>query len=268
MPLKFLNIDFGKRQNIYLISIVVVSLIFLDVFQDFIHAKIYDEGFYFSESFIFKFFWALFIPLTFLISFLVKKELLKINAFLLIKLLFISVFHVAASALIIVGLYATILEIDFRFIDVFKELIGLKLYLSLLILGAITFIINVKKQKSESKPKNKNILIVKDGKITHNVTINMILFVEANTPYITIVSESKKYSYNSSLTKFLSIIDNPNFIRIHKKYIVNKDFILKLKSRSNGDYDVILKNNEKIRLSRTFRKNLFTEISNDSIDLK
>ena len=204
-----------------MISVVIGGIIFLGVFQDFIHAKIYSEGFYFSESFIFKSFWVLFIPLTFLISFLVKKRGLKIDILSLVKLFLISTLHIFFSALIIVGLYDLLLEIDFSLFDVFKGLFGSKLYISLLVLGIIIFIFNHKIDE-----KSLEFLSIKDGRTIYNIAINTVVYVKANTPYITIVSENKRYTYNTSLIKFLSSIDNPNFIRIHKKYIINKDFIL------------------------------------------
>ncbi len=270
MLFKILNIDFIKLQSTYLISSVILVFIIVDVLQDFIHAVIYNEGFYLSESLIFKSFWILVPPLSIFISFLYRKKLFKLNIILGFKLLLISILHIFISALIIIGLYALILKIDFLFLDVFKEMLTTKLPLSLLIFGILTFIISTRKRelKSEFENKIKSHLDIKDGKTIYKIAVDKILFIEANTPYLSIKTENRKYVYNSSLSKFLSLINNPNFIRIHKKYIVNQNAILKLVSRANGDYDVILKNNDKIRLSRTYRKNTFSILSKNSIETK
>jgi len=46
------------------------------------------------------------------------------------------------------------------------------------------------------------------------------------------------------------------FIRIHRSIIVNLDRIRALELQSTGDYEVVLKSGERLRLSRRFRKRL------------
>ncbi|WP_262975378.1 LytTR family DNA-binding domain-containing protein [Pseudoalteromonas piscicida] len=57
----------------------------------------------------------------------------------------------------------------------------------------------------------------------------------------------------SSMEKSLKAF---GFSRIHKSSLVNLNAISELKTRDNGDYDVILENGDSLHLSRRYKQNL------------
>lgn len=76
------------------------------------------------------------------------------------------------------------------------------------------------------KKQTKNI-IIKDGYDFIKINHDAILFVKSDNNYIDIQTTSKKYSVRQSLEGFLEEIANPNFIRVHRSYIVNNPKIQK-----------------------------------------
>ena len=51
-------------------------------------------------------------------------------------------------------------------------------------------------------------------------------------------------------------LNKDKFARIHRSYIVNIEQIKEMQSWSHGDYIVILKNGQKLSMSRRYKENL------------
>lgn len=86
----------------------------------------------------------------------------------------------------------------------------------------------------------------KNGFETLVINLNEILYIKSDNNYIDIFLEEKKYTSRKTLDAFLKEVDNPNFIRIHKSYIINKSKITKT---TNNFFFI---NTIKIPKSRTF----------------
>ncbi|MCA9735827.1 LytTR family transcriptional regulator, partial [candidate division KSB1 bacterium] len=52
-------------------------------------------------------------------------------------------------------------------------------------------------------------------------------------------------------------LDPAQFVRIHRSYFVNLDAIREMQPWSHGDYILILKNGEKLTVSRRYRERLW-----------
>lgn len=76
------------------------------------------------------------------------------------------------------------------------------------------------------KKQTKNITI-KNGYDFIKINHDDILFIKSDNNYIDIQTASKKYSIRQSLEGFSEEIVNPNFIRVHRSYIVNSSKIQK-----------------------------------------
>jgi DNA-binding LytR/AlgR family response regulator len=75
-------------------------------------------------------------------------------------------------------------------------------------------------------------ITIKDGYDFIKINHDAILFVKSDNNYIDIQTTSKKHSVRQSLEGFLEEIANPNFIRVHRSYIVNKTKITSKKATS------------------------------------
>ena len=51
-------------------------------------------------------------------------------------------------------------------------------------------------------------------------------------------------------------LDPRQFVRIHRRYIVNLDSVLEIRPWFGGDAVVVLRNGTKLRLSRTYRERI------------
>ena len=90
--------------------------------------------------------------------------------------------------------------------------------------------------------------------------MNDIYQITAETPYISIQLNDKKYLHTETLKSMSTQLNKKNFVRVHKSTIVNLDKVVSLKSRLNGDYDISLKNGVEIRLSRTYVANFKSKL--------
>lgn len=136
------------------------------------------------------------------------------------------------------------------FITYFIILAGIYIYQSLIkqLQGDASII----KEKSESKNKTDKILIKKKGK-EFIINLNEISTIESGGNYIYLNTNNSTYPMRSTMNKMEKTLDPTKFIRVHRSYIVNIDFIKEIISSTNQDYKIILKNNKSIPLSRTYR---------------
>ena len=101
-------------------------------------------------------------------------------------------------------------------------------------------------------------ITVKDGSKIYLVSSEEVLFIESSGNYATIVTKDRKYLHKETLTTLEEKLFPAGFVRIHKSCIVNKPYIKELHSHFNGDYTVILKTGQQLKLSRNYRNQLLT----------
>ena len=95
------------------------------------------------------------------------------------------------------------------------------------------------------------ISISTDGKI-HNISVNEILYFEASSKKINLVTNNQQISYYGTL-KVLEERFKDEFIRCHKAFLVNKKKIVKCVF---SDMYVELDNKSQVPISRSFKENL------------
>ncbi|MEO5500856.1 MAG: LytTR family DNA-binding domain-containing protein, partial [Ginsengibacter sp.] len=86
------------------------------------------------------------------------------------------------------------------------------------------------------------------------IPINDVMYFSANSPYINIHLESKKYLQKRTLKYLEGQLNSTQFLRVHKSCIINMHKVISYKSRLNGDYDITLSDNTQLRLSRNYLK--------------
>lgn len=99
---------------------------------------------------------------------------------------------------------------------------------------------------------NEKTLNIKDGHFNVKVNINDILWIKSENNYIEIQTLDKAYLTRNSLEKFLENIDDDDFIRIHRSYVVNINHI-KAVNRLH-----IIVQNQKLPISRMHHEALLT----------
>lgn len=88
---------------------------------------------------------------------------------------------------------------------------------------------------------------------TEQVKIKMhdILYLEALRNHTIVVTEQKRYCVFSYLSELLQESVFGSFVRVHRSYAVQKNFISKINT-----HEVLMNNNDKIPVSRTYKDNL------------
>ena len=94
-------------------------------------------------------------------------------------------------------------------------------------------------------------IYIKTGYNQIKIKLHEILYLEALKNYTILVTEEKRHCVLSNLGELLQDDKFNSFIRIHKSYAVQKQFIKKISSN-----DIQLKNNIAIPIGRSYKSNL------------
>jgi two-component system, LytTR family, response regulator len=110
--------------------------------------------------------------------------------------------------------------------------------------------------KEPSPPKETPRLTVRSAGQVAYVRIPDIDWVEAADYYVCLHVGAKSHLLRKSMAELERELDAHIFCRIHRSTIVNLRRVRALKVDDAGEYEVILDNGQKLRLSRRFRKDL------------
>jgi len=111
-----------------------------------------------------------------------------------------------------------------------------------------------KKNQSNNLDKKSTSFFVKDGGSLVKVNIDDIMFIQADDNYSRIFSTQKNYIISSTLKKVTERLDENQFIRIHRSYIINKTFIDKIKN------SFVFIENHQLPIGRSYHDDLFKTI--------
>jgi two-component system LytT family response regulator len=99
-------------------------------------------------------------------------------------------------------------------------------------------------------------LVVKSGGSTRFVRVADIDWIEAAGVYANLHIGGKELLYRAALNDLAERLDPVRFVRVHRSAIVNIESILHLEAISHGEFEVILKDGSRSRISRTYRRQL------------
>ena len=99
-------------------------------------------------------------------------------------------------------------------------------------------------------------VVVKTGSKIKVIPAEKIIYIEAQDDYVMLYAEDSKHLKEKTMKYFESHLDKSQFIRIHRSYIVNVNYIAQLEHFSKESYLVILKNGVKLKVSDSGYKNL------------
>ena len=94
-------------------------------------------------------------------------------------------------------------------------------------------------------------LVVKTGSKIIIIPVEKILLIKAEDDYVAIYSDASKYLKQMTMKVAEEILPNRYFIRVHRSYIVNINFIDRLEAYSKDSYMALLKNGEKVLVSKS-----------------
>lgn len=256
-----------NKTVIQLVGLISCAIL-LTTLQDALHSYYNQYSFYLSESLLFKSFWVLFLPLV-LMQLLLIKKIGKYNAVpskvwkIALLTLVPTALHMLLFPLVLLWLSALLFNHTYQLLQSLEYTIREDLYKYLFIYGILAYVNFTKldgatvtkattsEALSESGKADK-IITVKDGRKSMTIQVNDILYISSANPYIAIHTIERKYLHLSSLRAIATALSADQFVRIHKSTIINIKKVSSYTSRLNGDYDIVLKNGEVVRLSRVY----------------
>jgi len=99
-------------------------------------------------------------------------------------------------------------------------------------------------------------LIVRAGGKVFFLRADEIDWIEAAGNYVRLHAGKDEYLYRETMTKLESQLNPERFARIHRSTIVNVERIKELQPWFRGDYQIVLRDNHKLTLSRNYRSRL------------
>jgi two-component system LytT family response regulator len=99
-------------------------------------------------------------------------------------------------------------------------------------------------------------LIVRAGGRVLFLRADEIDWIEAAGNYVRLHAGKEEYVYRETMTKLEEQLNPDRFARVHRSTIVNIERIKELQPWFRGDYMILLRDNSKLLLSRTYRTRL------------
>jgi two-component system LytT family response regulator len=98
--------------------------------------------------------------------------------------------------------------------------------------------------------------VIKSGGTTRFIRATEIDWIEAAGVYVNLHVAGKQLLYRAPLNDLVEKLDPQRFIRVHRSAIINIDSITQLQPISHGEFEVLLKDGSRPRVSRTYRSEL------------
>lgn len=111
-----------------------------------------------------------------------------------------------------------------------------------------------------------NRIVVRNGGRVYFLRPREISWVEAAGDYVTVHTLEGSHLIRESMKGIQEQLDSHGFQRIHRSSLVNREFIRELAVTKGGDYEVVLKDGTRCRLSRGYRDALFASMKTAPVD--
>jgi two-component system, LytTR family, response regulator len=99
-------------------------------------------------------------------------------------------------------------------------------------------------------------LVVKGRGTTRFIRVADIDWIEGAGVYVNLHIAGKELLHRAALNELAGHLDPMRFVRVHRSAIVNIDSILELQPISHGEFELVLKDGHRSRVSRTYRTQL------------
>lgn len=94
-------------------------------------------------------------------------------------------------------------------------------------------------------------VVIKDGSKITVIPVEEIKWIEAQDDYVLINSDKGRYLKQKTMKYFETHLNENQFVRVHRSFIINVDFIQHLEQTETESYRLVLKNGKEIPVSKT-----------------
>ena len=99
-------------------------------------------------------------------------------------------------------------------------------------------------------------LVVKSGGTTRFIRAIDIDWIEAAGVYVTLHVAGKELLYRAALNDLAEKLDPRRFVRVHRSALINIESVVQLEPISHGEFEAVLRDGSRTRVSRTYRGQL------------
>jgi two-component system LytT family response regulator len=103
-------------------------------------------------------------------------------------------------------------------------------------------------------------ILVRDADRAFFLSVEDIQRVSAAGNYVEVYAGSKVHLIRDSLSGFIAQLDAGEFLRVHRSHVVRVGFIAELRPMFHGDYEIVLRDGQRLGLSRRYKMLLPTAI--------
>ena len=103
----------------------------------------------------------------------------------------------------------------------------------------------------EENPEKLSRIVIKSDSKINIIPVEQVNYLEAQDDYVKIVTNDGKFLKKKTMKFYEDHLDQKNFIRIHRSYIVNIDLLKQVDLVGKETYKLTLKNGEALPVSKT-----------------
>jgi two-component system LytT family response regulator len=97
-------------------------------------------------------------------------------------------------------------------------------------------------------------ILVRDGERAFFIAAEAIQRVAAAGNYVEVHAAGKVHLVRESLSDFIAQLDATEFLRVHRSHVVRVGFIAELRPMFHGDYELVLRDGQRLSLSRRYKQ--------------
>jgi len=94
--------------------------------------------------------------------------------------------------------------------------------------------------------------VIKEKGFENTISVNEVLYLEASSIYVILHLQNKKVLYRTAMNLLEQQLP-PNFIRVHRSFIINSEYIKTVKYLNNNTYLLTLDNDHVVISSRKYK---------------
>jgi len=93
-------------------------------------------------------------------------------------------------------------------------------------------------------------ILIRDRNQVHVIAVDKLEYVQAQDDYISLHSAGRDYLKTQSLAELAEQLDPAQFVRVHRSYLLNLDYLQSLERATKDSFLAVLRGGQKIPISR------------------
>lgn len=106
-------------------------------------------------------------------------------------------------------------------------------------------------ETASKQPEEQLRVVVKTGSKIRIIPVHEIIFIEADDDYVRIHTADGSFLKKKTMQHFEDVLNPTDFVRVHRSYILSIPQITRIETSEKDTHEAVLKNNQRIPLSKT-----------------